>query len=82
MQKHELDEIHQGIRCQYVLKDMQEMGVDKYVLSDKYYLSYKEAVNDIESIECLFRVWCKFENPEFLTRERRARCVSSIYQRL
>ncbi len=74
----EWEEIHKGIKCQYVIKNMQEMCIDKYILSDKYYESYEEAVADNNEIEGLFRVWCKFENPDFIKRDKRSRSVMRL----
>jgi len=66
----EWEKIHEGMKHQYVVKNMQEMCIDKYVLSDKFYESYEEAVEDVEH-EGLFRVWCRFDNPGFIKREER-----------
>ena len=66
----EWEKIHKEIKHQYIIKNMQEMGIDKYELSDKFYESYEEAVEDVEC-EGLFRVWCKFKNPGFIKRENR-----------
>ena len=57
-------------KYQYVLKNMQEMCLDVYVLTKEFYSSYEEAVEDCEC-EGLFRVWCRFENPGFIKSEDR-----------
>ena len=65
------ESIYNGTIHQYVIKNMQEMCIDQYKLSDKFYGSYEEAVEDIED-EGLFRVWCRFDNPGFIPREKRS----------
>jgi len=64
------EDICDGERHQYVMKNMQETCINKYLLSDKFYKSHEEAVEDVEH-EGLFRVWCRFEDPGFIKREDR-----------
>lgn len=70
----ELEAIWNETKHQYIIKNMQEMGFDSYQLSDKFYASYEEAVEDNEH-EGLFRVWCRFDNPGFIKREDRKDAV-------
>ena len=65
---------------QYVLKNMQEMCLDVFVLTKKFYASYDEAVADTED-EGLFRVWCRFENPGFIKRENRKTSFCTTFPR-
>ena len=76
---NEWAEIHNGLKHQYVIKNMQEMGIDKYRLSEKHYYAYEEAVDDIEEgCDGCFRVWCKFDNPGHIDRSIRHKAVSQL----
>ena len=62
-------------KSQYVIKNMQETCIDVYLLSEKFYSSWEEAVADWEKEGPEFRVWCRFNNPDFIPRDKRKNSV-------
>ena len=69
------------MKYQWIVKNMQHMCEDVYMLSGKFYESYEEAVADIEQVGPEFVVWCRFENPGFIKRESRGTSFCTTFGR-